>query len=126
MIDSDRSHTHAQLNGTKRRVRDEFDEGPGFAWVTKGREIENYVPEDQLTAAIKTVHRDVGKLVSSGRFGKAMNFKRLSGRKIETADKVKVAHEVLKNQADFGQLDLKKMVDKTVNFIHQANDIEEQ
>jgi len=126
VIDSDRSHTRAPLNRTKRRVQSEFNEGPGFAWITKGREIENYIPEDQLTAAIKTVHRDFGKLLSSGRFGNSMNFKRLSGRRIETADKVKVAHEVVKGPVDFGQLDLKKMVDRTITFIHEANDVESQ
>jgi hypothetical protein len=48
------------------------------------------------------------------------------GRKIETADKVKVAHEVIKNPADFGPLDLKKMIDKTVYFIREANDVDGQ
>ena len=37
VMDSDRSVPRGRLNATKRRVRDEFDRGPGFAWITKGR-----------------------------------------------------------------------------------------
>ena len=62
MIDSDRSSTHGLLNATKRRVRDEFNEGPGFAWITKGREIENYILDEQLKLAISAVHRDVERV----------------------------------------------------------------
>jgi hypothetical protein len=105
-------------------VRDEFNEGPGFAWITKGREIENYIPEEQLKPAISAVHRDVAKLISPGQFGKALDFRRSSGRKIETADKVKVAHEVVKNPPDFSRLDLKKMIDKTIAFVREANDVD--
>lgn len=40
IIDSDRAESHGRLNATKSRVIKEFDKGPGFAWVTKGREIK--------------------------------------------------------------------------------------
>jgi hypothetical protein len=56
VIDSDMTSSRKRINETKRRVRDEFNRGPVFAWVTKGREIENYVPPDILENAVKTVH----------------------------------------------------------------------
>jgi predicted ATP-dependent endonuclease of OLD family len=46
LIDSDREKKGQVMNATKRRIRDEFDEGPGFAWITTGREVENYIPTE--------------------------------------------------------------------------------
>ena len=56
VIDSDKNKTHDRINRTKRRVRDEFDKGSGFAWITKGHEIENYVDPQILLESIKIVH----------------------------------------------------------------------
>jgi putative ATP-dependent endonuclease of OLD family len=33
------------INETKRRIRDEVISVKGFAWITDGREVENYIPE---------------------------------------------------------------------------------
>jgi len=63
-----------------------------------------------------------GHLHLNGQFAHLLEFKRLKGRKTQTADKVKVAHRVVKEQADLSVLDLKKMVEKTVAFIREAND----
>lgn len=48
VIDSDKSSAHARINETKARLKDEFNNGPGYAWITKGREIENYLRKDFL------------------------------------------------------------------------------
>ena len=53
VMDSDLSNAGAAINSTKERLKKEFDEGPGYAWVTTGREIENYLSTDQLKEAIK-------------------------------------------------------------------------
>jgi hypothetical protein len=121
VIDSDRSKARGLLNDTKRRVRDEFDEGPGFAWITKGREIENYVPAPTIAKAVANVHSDVAGLISTDQFSHILQYRRVSERTIRTADKVKVAHEVVKESPDFTVLDLKKQIDKTVTFIRNAN-----
>jgi len=44
VIDSDKLSKHAQLNDTKRRIRDEFKNLDLFCWITEGKEIENYLP----------------------------------------------------------------------------------
>jgi putative ATP-dependent endonuclease of OLD family len=44
LIDSDKRAFNSQLNDTKKRIISEIKDGGGFAWVTKGREIENYIP----------------------------------------------------------------------------------
>lgn len=46
VIDSDKRNKQTPLNATKRRVISEIQDIGGVAWVTKGREIENYVPTD--------------------------------------------------------------------------------
>ncbi len=123
VIDSDRSKSRDRINSTKRRVRDEFDNGPGFAWITKGREIENYVSMDILENAIKTIHRNVAKVPNRGDYEKRMFYKVEGQRKIKKADKVKVALEVVKQPAMLDVLDLEKMIRKLVDFICNSNDL---
>jgi predicted ATP-dependent endonuclease of OLD family len=121
VIDSDRAKARGVLNETKRRVRDEFDEGPGFAWITKGREIENYLPAEIVAKAVTAVHSGVAGLISTDQFSNILQYRRTSERKIQTADKVKVAHEVVKEPPDLNVLDLRKQIEKTVAFIREAN-----
>lgn len=124
VMDSDRSDARGRLNQTKRRVREEFDQGPGFAWVTKGREIENYIPNRMIQQAVETVHVNVRKMVNADPYGKALDFRTKRGGRIYTADKVKVAHEVARHPADLRMLDLGEMVKKTIKFIRAANDVD--
>lgn len=51
LIDSDKKYLSAPLTEAKRRVRDEIEETGGMAWITKGREIEHYVPREAVKAA---------------------------------------------------------------------------
>lgn len=44
VIDSDKRNQQASINSTKRRITDAFNELKMFNWVTKGKEIENYIP----------------------------------------------------------------------------------
>lgn len=48
VMDSDKKSRQTPLNATKRRVKDEIRALHGVAWITKGREIENYVPAKAL------------------------------------------------------------------------------
>ncbi len=124
LMDSDRADS-GQLNATKRRVREEFDKGPGFAWVTRGREIENYIPSAVLEKAVRSVHKDVKEMAGSGRHDRALEYYREGQTRALIADKVKVAYQVVKEPSDFGVLDLKQMIGKIIDFIWQANDIDE-
>lgn len=56
LIDSDRSNPYVRINATKRRLIEEFNKGPGFAWLSKGREIENYIDAYQLEKAVVSLH----------------------------------------------------------------------
>lgn len=58
LIDSDKRAFNSQLNNTKKRIIYEIQDGGGFAWVTKGREIENYIP-------VSAFEKLLGKKISS-------------------------------------------------------------
>lgn len=122
LMDSDRTAPRTRINQTKQRLRSEFDQGPGFAWITAGREVENYVPPALLEAAVKEVHRNAVRLSATGSFDHALTFVTANGHVVERVDKVKVAHEVANRPADLNVLDLKEKVRRLVNFIRSAND----
>lgn len=121
LIDSDRSAPGKRLNATKLRVRKEFESGPGLAWVTKGREIENYVPRDVIEKAIKSVHTSVQSVPERGPYGQAARYKDRRG-KYRSADKVKVAREVVAADPTLDVLDLRTQLNALVRFIRAANE----
>jgi putative ATP-dependent endonuclease of OLD family len=53
IIDSDKLTAEGEINSTKQRVKDEITSSNGFAWVTAGREIENYIPSSLLRSIVK-------------------------------------------------------------------------
>lgn len=121
LIDSDKDKLRDKINATKARVKLEFDRGPGFAWVTKGREIENYVEPTVLEGAIRSVHTMVASLSPMTQFDNCLSFTNTK-RKQVMADKVKVAHEVIKHTNNFDMLDLKNQINNMIKFIREAND----
>lgn len=48
LIDSDKAAQSSRINATKKRIIREFESRDSIAWITKGREIENYLPVDML------------------------------------------------------------------------------
>jgi predicted ATP-dependent endonuclease of OLD family len=129
-IDSDRQSARKHLNKTKLRVQQEFDQGPGFAWITKGREVENYVDVTILEAAVTTVHPNVQKLIHKEQYDNCLKiYKDVKGKTKDTSkkeggrlDKVKIAQEIVKQPANLDILDLREKVEHIVKFIEQSND----
>jgi len=121
VIDSDRAKPHERINATKTRLKKEFDEGSGFAWVTEGREIENYLPADDLEKAIAQVHPTATSITEFTKHDNCLLIMTKKGNETQ-ASKVKVAKSIVQNEsADMKTLDLKKQVDKLVDFIEDAN-----
>jgi len=120
LIDSDRRTGTQELNATKQRLISEFDAGPGYAWVTDGREIENYVPPDQLRLAIKTVAPRAEPSSKMGRYGSSLA---ISGPlKAKVADKIGVAKSIVSAfEPDESRLNLKERLDVLVRFIQESN-----
>jgi len=119
VLDSDFKKQDQQISGTKRRVVEEIRKHGGFAWITDGREIENYVP----TALMKQA---VGK-ISSGREGAVRKGKfetvipTVSPNSRERINKVKLARMVSSAECDLSRLDLGIQISALSNFVRSAN-----
>ena len=120
IFDSDKSSPHAKINNTKKRLRDEFDRGPGFAWITKGREIENYLQEDLLESSIKSIHPGSAGIANKGKWENLL--KHIKNGKETNANKVKVAKHYTENyQCCYDMLDLNTKINRLVQFIKTCN-----
>lgn len=121
LIDSDKSTPQTKLNATKKRLIEEFNQGPGHAWVTAGREIENYIPPSQLSSAIKNVAPKATPLSAFGRYDNSLKIKGLRGSETQ-ASKMEIAHHISKEfKPDFENLDLKSQILKLSEFIRSSN-----
>lgn len=133
VIDSDKNGPHDRLNATKARLKSEFDEGPGLAWITKGREIENYLDHNNIEKCVKAVHPSAESLLNKGQWVNLLKYQKQqkgNSRKIETeeknpyqtADKIRVAKSYTEEfKADLNVLDLAKQINKLCDFIVKAN-----
>ncbi|QDS97611.1 ATP-dependent nuclease [Adhaeretor mobilis] len=52
IIDSDKRAQQSRINDTKKRIVEEIESSDGIAWVTKGREIENYISSIDINAIL--------------------------------------------------------------------------
>jgi predicted ATP-dependent endonuclease of OLD family len=122
MFDSDEENSRARFNFTKQRLKTEFNTGSGFAWVTKGREVENYLDHDKVEESVIAVHPFAEMLISKGEWENLLKYKKVRSRTERTASKVKVArHYIKENEVDFNVLDLNERGNELCQFISQAN-----
>lgn len=125
LIDSDKTSSRKPINDTKKRVRDEFngDEVKGFAWITDGYTIENYVPYGVLRTAVAEVHPRAKRLTWAGeQWENPLSLTNSKGESV-SPDKNKIARKVCEQWTDSLSDDrrLKKMVEQCVQFIRDAN-----
>lgn len=121
LIDSDRDDTNDSINATKERVFGEFEQGEGFAWVTSGREIENYLNPEAIEHAVKELYGDASVLDLTGPFDHVLRYKMGTEGPAKGAEKVKVARQVTSMPVDLDVLDLRGQITKLVAFIRTAN-----
>ena len=87
-----------------------------FVWVTKGKEIENYMNEDTFYNAINEVHSSVKKRIRWDRFADMRPIEK--GKSI---DKVSIARKIALQQPDYSVLDLDKQITMLIKKIRDAN-----
>lgn len=130
VMDSDKSTAKDKINLTKRRLRAEFAADGGVAWVTKGREIENYVDPVKLHEILKRIYGDTYiKSRGLGAYDNVLHFyKKLKVRDnkakvaiFKAADKVRIAKAVVEDKADLSVLDLRRNITAIVRLIQAAN-----
>lgn len=121
VIDSDRERPHAPINKTKRRLQQEFDSGPGHAWITEGREIENYLQSEQISGAIAAIHPTALQIDGNDKYANLLKIKTGKGKEA-MASKVEVAKYVVANfEPNLNLLDLRKKVAALREFILDSN-----
>jgi hypothetical protein len=127
-MDSDKTRSRSRINDTKLRIQHEFTQGQSKSWITKGREIENYVKHDLMQEAVKQVYSARYHSAPTGNLYDhafsfwpiASNGKRSS--KLETSvDKVRIAKLVAQHPTDLDVLDLKKNIKDLVDRVDRAN-----
>ena len=100
IMDSDKKTEASTYNSTKKRVIKEFEEHKMFFWVTKGREIENYIPAETIGKAFKTevqpvdAYADFGKSIKDACPNYSSN-KVLYARKISSCTEQKSLENML-------------------------------
>lgn len=135
IFDSDKDGEDSPLKSNVQKIVDEMEEGQCMAWVTAGREIENYISGLRIQDALKFVHPKLyEKPAKIGRFDNSFYFytKRKSEDNQDSssrnslykkADKVSVAHRICEAPVDFSILDLQEKVSELSNKICTANGI---
>ncbi|HMQ80938.1 MAG TPA: hypothetical protein PKE39_15985 [Ignavibacteria bacterium] len=95
IIDSDKHKKDDVLNNTKLRIIKEIIDINGYAWVTDGREIENYIHIETLNKMYDT--RDMKPLGNFANFPKYLDaFKKGEGSKFQN-NKVLFAEKITRN-----------------------------
>lgn len=117
VIDSDRRSANAQINNTKKRIRDEFKKYNFLCWITKGKEIENYLAAEAIN---KCFASDLAQIEQHDLFPEYIKKQRKSFEQ----SKVGFAHKVAPYITDENSkaiLDLKKMILKLHEEIKRWN-----
>lgn len=122
LIDSDRKGSGRVLNKSKQRVIEEIGKDPatGMAWVTAGYTVENYVPEQVLTHAIKAAHSTTNtrNFASQERWVNPLTGERLG---IKQPSKVAISKVATENWGSDWPFDLKRKVHDVISLIERAN-----
>lgn len=122
VIDSDKKSEQDQLNASKQRVIDELAEDPktGVAWVTDGYTIENYIPEETLTKAIRSAHpksTDGKEFVKQAPWTNPLSKERVGTR----PNKIRIAKAVITEPTIEWTFDLQQKVEEIIELIRAAN-----
>ena len=122
LMDSDRRSAAQTVNPTKQRIAGEWKGHSGFAWVTAGREIENYVPPAAMVEALDAVAvKGKPHPAPANRYAQCI---KVSKTGTPSADKVKVAHWLAgSGKLSLDVLDLRERIGHLRDFIHKANHV---
>ncbi|MGX7824014.1 AAA family ATPase [Actinokineospora sp. 24-640] len=118
VIDSDKRSARSKLNDTKIRVIGQFElHTPGSAWVTRGYTMENYLPKELLSTAVKATS-NLELAWTGDRWTNPLP-KREKGAQY---DKVKIARHITLNYGiDDLHAEVRQRVESFVGHIQRAN-----
>lgn len=124
LIDSDKRSPHSTLNATKKRILEEMKGGNGIVWITKGKEIENYIDPSLIEETILKMYPLARGILKKGYFDNLLKFREKGKRKEKIADKIKVAKSIVNSPVNLDILDLKKRIKDLNEFILRANGLD--
>lgn len=117
VFDSDKRNGKVPINATKQRVVDELTAHGGHAWVTAGREMENYASQDIMSAALAFIHPKMTFRPAKDKWSCA--YEPMPPDK-HSVDKIALARRVVLSGVP-DSLDLKSQLSKLADFIRHAN-----
>lgn len=118
VIDSDKRNRATPLNKTKKRIIDEFDKLGMFCWVTKGKEIENYIPKKVIELKFgKEIRKQCDKYELFPDYIKPY-YKNFTNKKVPFANEIK---NFITNENSSSILDLKVQIVKLYKSIEKWN-----
>jgi predicted ATP-dependent endonuclease of OLD family len=123
VIDSDKKNDKTPINVTKERIRNEFDKGSGFTWITEGREIENYIDSDIFKKAATKISGKDGSVFLTEEYDDRMTY--IVDNKSRELNKIKLAREVCKESPNLDILDLRDRINELIKFVEAANCFEQ-
>lgn len=118
VMDSDKRSVYSHINGTKKRIQQEFSNANSFCWITHGKEIENYIPNIAIDQAL-----EVKTKAQCGPFDHFPDYisdlyPQFGNEKVLFAQKVS-KFITLENSVHL--LDLKGQVERLIEVIHKWN-----
>lgn len=117
IIDSDKRNQQASINSTKKRIVEEFEALHMFSWVTKGKEIENYITAATLGEKFGKNIKQCGKYALFPEYIKRY-YIGFAGKKVQFASEV-IPFITAENTR--GHLDLEEKIKKLYSQIAKWN-----
>ena len=116
VIDSDKTSSNKRINKTKQRIKKEFNNNKAIVWITKGKEIENYLSK-KIFYNRYHINRQIGQ------YDKIEEFLNLNCKKNQgtyySRNKVSesIENSKIMNIEDLKVLDLEEQIKKITNQI---------
>ena len=123
IMDSDKKAPQSRINKTKKRIEKEIEDIKGIPWITKGKEVENYLPEESLRQlfGIDTLP-DIGPYQSFPEYlEKNLSLeekKKFSRDKVLFSERIKPC---LTKESLMARLDLNKKMKEVINRVTEWN-----
>ncbi len=117
IMDSDKKVDRGHINETKRRIRDEFKDKGYFCWITKGKEIENYVASEAVNRTYDSNLPQIGQYELFPDYIEKFD-KNFGSHKTDLARKMS-QHITVENSSNI--LDLKERIEKLYEEIKKWN-----
>ncbi len=120
IIDRDRDNGTEKLKSNTQKAYDNFQENNKLAWITGGREIENYIHPEVLQKAVKKIHPDTEFIFKTGQFETMVKPKNKTNKFSKTEVAKEVARIYETDLYEYDLWDLDQMLTRLVTEIKKS------